>query len=161
MDGHLDGLPTAVDGTLYASSAGLIYALDAWTGTPRWTHPTNHLNGRPVVADERLYFRSGRLLQALNATNGNHLWTHCLPDSISTQPVAADGLVYFGFDGSVYALHAATGSAADENAAQAPTRPGCPPGRAEQSVDLVGSPWAARRACSVSGASDTVRGPPG
>ncbi|WP_237291732.1 outer membrane protein assembly factor BamB family protein [Streptomyces sp. Sge12] len=114
--------PAVVDGTVYIGSYDKkVYALDAVTGTPRWTHTTSsgfwarlaeRVVSSPVVVDGTVYIGSGdKKVYALDAATGTPRWTHTAGDWVLSSPTVVDGTVYVGSDDCrVYALDAATGT---------------------------------------------------
>ncbi|MFI8280814.1 PQQ-binding-like beta-propeller repeat protein [Streptomyces sp. NPDC085929] len=118
--GRVYSSPAVVDDTVYISSHDTkVYALDAATGIPRWTHTTDHtwwdvLNmGRsgssPAVVDGTVYIGSDRKVYALDAATGTPRWTYTT-GGVYSSPAVVDGTVYIGsHDKRVYALDAATG----------------------------------------------------
>ncbi|WP_330346687.1 serine/threonine-protein kinase (plasmid) [Streptomyces europaeiscabiei] len=115
--------PAVVDGTVYIGSDGKVYALDAATGTPRWTHTTSdsawtHIltalwtASSPAVVDGTVYIGSNdHKVYALDAATGTPRWTHTASGWLYSSPAVVDGTVYIGSsDGKVYALDAATGT---------------------------------------------------
>ena len=108
--------PTALGPDLLAvaDDLGRVSALDAATGTTRWTTAL----GRPVYATPAagegllLVPTSRGLLAALETETGAVRWTYAAPDSLAklATPALADGLVFVGgTDGRLRALEAATG----------------------------------------------------
>ncbi|WP_405681255.1 serine/threonine-protein kinase [Streptomyces sp. NBC_00868] len=105
--------PTVVDGTAYiGSNDRKVYALDAATGTPRWTHTTDGLVSSPAVVDGTVYIGSwDRKVYALDAATGTPRWTHTTDGRVDSSAAVVDGTVYIGsWDRKVYALDAATGT---------------------------------------------------
>ena len=114
--------PTVVAGVVYFGSGDhRVYALDASSGTLRWTFETgNVVHASPAVVDGVLYIGSwDRNLYALNAANGALLWKFQTGDDtkiynqvgIASSAAVADGAVYFGCrDGHFYAVDAKSGA---------------------------------------------------
>ncbi|MGW3377852.1 outer membrane protein assembly factor BamB family protein [Streptomyces hydrogenans] len=114
--------PAVVDATVYiASGSGEVYALDAATGTLRWTQDTNRTFWAPfgewivsslAVADGTVYIGSGdNKVYALDAATGTPRWTHTTGGAVHSSPTVVNGTVYIGSgDNKVYALDAATGT---------------------------------------------------
>jgi outer membrane protein assembly factor BamB len=94
------------NGIVYAHSYDDLYALDETTGAQLWTVDVN--GGQAAyIGDRALTFSDGKIfvgdmdgyLWCLNATNGQEIWHWPLaipPGSINTNPVVANGKVYFG-----------------------------------------------------------------
>ena len=61
-----------MDGTVYIASGTKVYALDAASGTPRWTHTTGgHVFSSPAVVDGTVYIGSNdNKVYALDAATG-------------------------------------------------------------------------------------------
>ncbi|OEJ36541.1 hypothetical protein BGK72_38255 [Streptomyces agglomeratus] len=115
--------PAVVDGIVYIGSNDKnMYALDAATGTPRWTHTTGSIRryllsgswaaSSPAVVDGTVYIGSnGKNVYALDAATGTPRWTHTTGSVVQSSPAVVDGTVYIGSsDKKVYALDAATGT---------------------------------------------------
>ncbi|MFD3309945.1 PQQ-binding-like beta-propeller repeat protein [Streptomyces sp. NPDC058694] len=115
--------PAVVDGTVYIGSTDKkVYALDAATGTPRWTHTTGSIwryflsgawaTSSPAVVDGTVYIgNTDKKVYALDAATGTPRWTHTTGGSVQSSPAVVDGTVYIGScDKKVYALDAATGT---------------------------------------------------
>ncbi|MDI1454252.1 PQQ-binding-like beta-propeller repeat protein [Streptomyces sp. ATE26] len=108
--------PVLADGSVYiASSGGRVFALDAATGTTRWTYITRgrvDCGSSPVVADGTVYIGSDHgLVYALDVATGTEQWTYATHDDRFSSPTVVGGAVYVGSDErKVYALDAATGT---------------------------------------------------
>ena len=123
--------PTVRDGTVYtADSNGVVYALDAATGSEEWTHDTGrNLHSRALVVDDGTVFvgtagtmpavasgdtdgsKAGQVL-ALDAATGAVGWTFEGPEDWFTGPACGDGRVYVGnHTGDVVALDTGSGEA--------------------------------------------------
>ncbi|MEU5599483.1 PQQ-binding-like beta-propeller repeat protein [Streptomyces sp. NPDC020298] len=108
--------PVVADGTVYiGSDRGRVYALDAATGTARWTHTTRgRINScsPPAAVGGTVYLGSDHgLVYALNAATGTEQWTYTTRDDRFSSPTVVGGTVYIGSDErKVYALDAATGT---------------------------------------------------
>lgn len=121
-DGPIQSSPTRADGTLYAKAGDRVYAVDAATGTERWSRrvgPTpdrERYDWAPAVADGRVFAVGGSTLFALDAANGDVVW-QSTADGESTRErspfynvAVRDGVVYGGAaDGTFRARDAATG----------------------------------------------------
>ncbi len=95
-----------------ASSAGLIFALQADSGIVRWQVPVGPLDrplSPPVTDGERLYVGARDGLHALTL-NGEPLWHFPTAQKITAAPVVVGGVVYAAcWDRCLYALDAVTG----------------------------------------------------
>jgi len=113
--------PVVWNGAVYFGSGdGNVYALDASTGSVRWTFKTGDVvHASPAIADGRLYIGSwDSYFYALDANTGREVWRfktgedHDIHNQVGIQSSAtiAEGVVYFGCrDSHLYALDAATG----------------------------------------------------
>lgn len=102
--------PLAIDGTLYFTSPGGSYAIDAVTCKERWsvTHPVP--TGEGVISSNRGFaYLDGTLFRgtmdghvlAISPEDGRIIWKAQIPDagpgvSIPMAPIAADGKVFIG-----------------------------------------------------------------
>ncbi len=114
--------PVVWKGAVYFGSGdGKVYALDAASGSVRWTFATGDVvHASPAIADGRLYIGSwDSFFYALDAATGKEVWRfktgedHDTHNQVGIQSSAtvADGVVYFGCrDSNLYALDAATGA---------------------------------------------------
>jgi outer membrane protein assembly factor BamB/plastocyanin len=105
--------PTVVDGVVYVGSLNSeVYALDGYSGPPRWTFKTaGQIFSSPAVANGLVYIGSNDgVFYAINAETGKERWRFSAENAISSSPAVIDGTVYFGSDdGNLYALDATTG----------------------------------------------------
>lgn len=123
--------PLAIDGTLYFTSPGGSFAIDAATCEERWRVPHPLPTGEGVVSANRGFaYLDGKLFRgtmegnvvALSAKDGRTLWDVRIPDAgpgvtIPMAPIAADGKVFIGnaggdradVRGHAYAYDAETG----------------------------------------------------
>ena len=113
--------PAVWRGAVYFGSGdGNVYALDAKSGSVRWTFKTgNVVHASPAIADGTLFIGSwDSWFYALDATTGKQRWRFktgedtVIANQVGIQSSAAvtDGVVYFGCrDGHLYAVDAATG----------------------------------------------------
>jgi outer membrane protein assembly factor BamB/plastocyanin/endonuclease YncB( thermonuclease family) len=105
--------PAVVDGVVYVGSLNSeVYALDGYSGPPRWTFKTaGQVFSSPSVANGLVYIGSNDgVFYAINAETGKERWRFSAENAISSSPAVVDGTVYFGSDdGNLYALDAATG----------------------------------------------------
>ncbi|HEY0393754.1 MAG TPA: PQQ-binding-like beta-propeller repeat protein [Candidatus Elarobacter sp.] len=123
--GAIHGSPVVAGGTLYVgSSDAKLYALDARTGTQRWSRALGApVSSTPAVADGIVYAQThaGRIV-ALRAATGATLWErktgpdlplpwgHESGDLYSSSPtLAGDVLLIGGGDGALRALDARSG----------------------------------------------------
>jgi len=119
--------PVIAEGIVYVAAYDDLYAIDETTGAQLWTVDVNtgsssfNVGDRgPTVSDGKVYVGDKEgFLWCLNATNGQEIWhwpTAIPPGDINTNPVVANGRVYFGTDdgasGNNYlvALNATTGA---------------------------------------------------
>lgn len=93
------------------SSPGVLYALDAASGTERWKFPTGPSGESPAISGGLVYAGDlGGYLHALDAVSGTERWKCSIEDGAGP-PVVSGGMVYVGgADGYVYALDAASGA---------------------------------------------------
>jgi outer membrane protein assembly factor BamB len=96
-----------VEDVVYGSAANHAYAVDALTGTVKWTFDgpagaTAFLSA-PVVMNGLVIYGGGNPFRifALNGGSGTVAWQKTLP--AITEPIAADGIVYGGAAQIVYA----------------------------------------------------------
>ena len=129
-NGPVGSSAAVAGGVVYYGGNPGLYALNATTGVPIWSIPTESFVTSPVIADGVVYaeWQSGSgnnvtgALYAVNAANGAIIWKHSFAtlagDLYSeTAPAVANGIVYctvvlYGNNrsGRVYALNAATGT---------------------------------------------------
>ncbi|MGA7076621.1 MAG: PQQ-binding-like beta-propeller repeat protein [Halobacteriota archaeon] len=130
--------PAVVDGVLYFEGvsgatelwgsgwgSGVVYALDATTGSVNWRSDVGtgrisvqDVTSSPAVVNGVVYIGGRDGLYALDASTGNHKWKFDTNgDIIDSSPAFADGVLYFGvyrhdtpFVGFVYAVDANTGA---------------------------------------------------
>ncbi|MEE6307716.1 PQQ-binding-like beta-propeller repeat protein [Plantactinospora veratri] len=107
--------PVVAGGTVYLGSAdGTLYALDAATGTVRWTHPVPEPETTATVADGVLYLAGSELLYALDVATHRIRWSFRVGGSLRSTVSATGGLVYVAdqhgsLGPNLYALDQATG----------------------------------------------------
>ncbi|MFD0968388.1 outer membrane protein assembly factor BamB family protein [Plantactinospora endophytica] len=110
-----DAGPVVAAGTVYLGSAdGTLYALDAATGTVRWTYPIPELDATLAVADGMLYLVGSETLYALDVDTRQVRWSFRVDGSLRSTLGAADGLVYVAdqhgrLGPTLHALDRATG----------------------------------------------------
>jgi outer membrane protein assembly factor BamB len=100
------------DGVVYVGTyRGYVYALNASTGAKLWRRKMGcEVNAPPAVANGVVYvyaYLCGETskLYALNARTGANLWSYPAQDSFSdSAPAVANGMVYMGAGGHVYAF---------------------------------------------------------
>lgn len=126
-DAQVQASPAVENGIVFASSVrGTLYALDAKTGTQRWSKtigddPDSVHRGwmyySPTVADGVVYqgysTSAGGFLMALDAQTGQERWNSPTAGGwiSESSPVVADGRVYIGGDGGqLIAFDATTGA---------------------------------------------------
>jgi outer membrane protein assembly factor BamB len=115
--------PAVADGTVYFGGAedtdqpnmrlkGSVHAVDALTGTEKWTLTNKGISTSVAVADEVIYFGDGdRHLFAVNAKNGQDIWMFTASGNIRT-PAIMDGRAFFGDrGGDLYAVDLKNGHA--------------------------------------------------
>lgn len=113
--------PAIADGVVYFGSGDHnVYALDAATGSLKWSFSTgNVVHASPAVVDGVVYVGSwDRNMYALDSRSGKELWrfqtgndtTTYNQIGIASSAAVADGIVFFGCrDGHFYAVDAKTG----------------------------------------------------
>jgi len=113
----VDGSPAVAGGVVYVGDDnGVMYAIDATTGSLRWKVPTagpaSSIVSRPAVVGGTVYIGSeNNDVYALDASSGRVRWTRPTGGAVDSSPAVADGLVYVGNDNNeVLALDAATGT---------------------------------------------------
>jgi len=103
------------DSVIFAAFDGMVQAVSAKDGSPRWTYDAKlGVAGDVVVAGDRVLVGSRSYdLIALDAATGKELWKHYYWFSwIESPPVVRDGVVYTGSSDAtnVYALDLVDGS---------------------------------------------------
>lgn len=113
--------PLVANGLVYFGSGdGNVYALDATSGTLKWTFPTgNVVHASPALADGTLFIGSWDTnLYAIDAASGKEKWRFKTGDDhdmhnqegFQASPMVHDGVVYVGCrDSNFYAIDAKTG----------------------------------------------------
>lgn len=119
-DGKLSA-PLVVDNVIYVGRNSPVaarhlddrlYALDAATGSVRWSYPVRGAGrGRPAAARDGVYVATPSTLLAISARSGAELWDASLGGALlSCAPVAADDRVYAAAaGGQVHCLDPVTG----------------------------------------------------
>ena len=117
--GNIYGAVVLSDGVVYfGDGKGIVYALDAETGRPKWTAPFKtaaRIWSSVIVDDKNVYAASqDHFLYAIDKVSGNLVWK--FPgdgtdiDALVGSPTVHDGTVYVGSFGSMlYAVDAQTG----------------------------------------------------
>ncbi|KAF2330693.1 PQQ-binding-like beta-propeller repeat protein [Flavobacterium daemonense] len=103
--------------TIFGSSDGNIYAVNAKTGNLKWKFKTNgSVHGSPVIDKNKIYIGGwDTVLYALDAETGKEIWrfatgTQTGFKGIQSSVAIADGKVFFGArDPFLFALDAETG----------------------------------------------------
>ncbi len=104
----------AAHDTLYVSTARGLIALNAETGSLRWTFPTEMPLGNAPTVDGDVVYVGGHdhRLYALDALTGRELWAYEAGGGFSTNPLVVEGKIILGNrDGWLYAI--TTGGALD------------------------------------------------
>lgn len=121
-DGSVGASSPAVGGDLVffgisnANGPGTLHALDARTGTAKWTYAAgSDMTSSPVLAQGTVFVGTGEgqsgTVHALDAETGSVRWRFAADAPVISSPAVAGGVVIVGSDnGTVYALDAATGS---------------------------------------------------
>lgn len=105
--------PAVADGMVYFMSNDMVlYAANASPSTekPRWAVQVGGIsrNISPVVAENTVFVAAGNYLQAYQAKSGRLRWSLQMPNTVTTTPAYANGVLYFGCaDGKFYAATAA------------------------------------------------------
>lgn len=111
--GEVYSSPAVANGTLYvASKDGILFALDAATGTERWQFRVSEYVTRssPAVVEGTVYIGGGFGFHALDAATGQQRWSVPLRYAGQASPTVANGVVIVtSQEGWVYALNAGTG----------------------------------------------------
>ena len=119
IDGHIVGQPQARDGIVYITTReGYLTAVVVRSRSILWRRPVDGADpniigqaGLPVDAAGPALKIEGPKLQAIDGM-GRVLWEFAAEGTISVDPVARDGRVYFGTaERMFYCLDAATGTA--------------------------------------------------
>jgi outer membrane protein assembly factor BamB len=97
-----DSAPVISDGDVYVGSGGgVVYALDAGTGTPSWTFPDDEaagvsaFTGSPTVSGGTVYIGANDgIVYALDTADGSQRWAVDAGGPVYSQPAVSDGVVY-------------------------------------------------------------------
>lgn len=97
--------PAVRDGVVHIAGIDNLYALDAQSGTLKWTISTERERlTAPVIVGETILVGAGRFLLALDSADGREKWRFEAGDKI-TAPALSDGTIYFwSEDGRFYAV---------------------------------------------------------
>jgi eukaryotic-like serine/threonine-protein kinase len=109
----IGGIIVANDRVYFATSDGMVYALNANGLYKEWTYKIDSkIWSAPVVDGNILYIGSlDKKIYALNATDGTKLWEYEAGGAISSTPIVYDNKVYIGdYDRQFYALDAKSGN---------------------------------------------------
>ena len=113
--------PTVANGTVYIGSGDQqVYALDAATGTLKWSFATGDVvHAAPALANNTVYIGSwDRNLYALDAATGKEKWRYTTGNDttiynqigLASSPAVAGGMVFVGGrDGKFHAVSAESG----------------------------------------------------
>jgi outer membrane protein assembly factor BamB len=111
MDDSFHASPVVVGDAAYAHMTSFFYVLDTKTGKKLWDYGYDvNADGDITVTGDTLFVHSGRTLIAVDTRTRKQKWTHQAASEAETDPVVADGRVYFGTqDGALYAVDAESG----------------------------------------------------
>ena len=105
--------PVVADGSVYVGTLrGVVHAIDAKTGTDRWTFQAGGAVLHSCAADGgKVFFGAADgKIYALNAADGTLSWSVQTGSAVWNAPVVFGGTVIVGGrDGKLYARHAASG----------------------------------------------------
>jgi outer membrane protein assembly factor BamB len=125
VDGEGFWAPGAAGGLVYAPTDGeRLYALDAKTGSVRWTVTGGGpMKSAPAIVDGVVYVAGDDgVLLALDAASGAELWRLPLDGAVTFGPILVDGVLYASTaNGSLYALAGQDNAAAPASPAPDPT----------------------------------------
>lgn len=120
--GPIRMMPSIADKILYFGSGnGVLYAIDAITGSGKWEFKTSGaIHSSPAIFKGMVYFSSrNEYLYALDSQTGKEKWKYKFAKDLEysngwdyylSSPVVADGILYTGSgDGNLYAFDPATG----------------------------------------------------
>lgn len=113
--GGIGSSPAVVNSIVYVGSDHRLYALDAMTGTLKWSYTTGGNVSSPAMVNGIVYVCSGypdSKLYALDAITGTFKWSYTVAkNGISSDPAVANGIIYaISNSGEMYALNALTGT---------------------------------------------------
>jgi outer membrane protein assembly factor BamB len=116
LQGPLGSSPAVADGVVFFGTKApdsKLYAIDAYTGTPRW--PPTPLGGggggggggilsSPAVADNLVFVGTlDGYFYCLNATSGAPVWDYPFGGPVVSSPAVADGGVFFAAGPALFA----------------------------------------------------------
>lgn len=109
------GNPAVLNGVLYGSTeSSVVSAYDAASGTLIWRGGMGNSNGSPTIADNKVFntdYTNG--LYAFDLATGVQKWVYKSFSGDFLAPVAANGMVYAGTNGTgLYAINGSTGELA-------------------------------------------------
>jgi outer membrane protein assembly factor BamB len=108
VDGEGFWAPGAAGDLVFVpSDGGRLYALDAATGQPRWTHTAGGaMKSAPAIVDGIVYAAGDEgILLALDAATGAEQWRFPLDGAVTFGPILVDGVLYISTaNGILYAL---------------------------------------------------------
>lgn len=111
--GEVYSSPAVANGVLYvAGKDGMLYALDAASGTERWRFTISEYVTRssPAIIDGTVYIGGGFAFYALDAATGQQRWSVPIRYAGQASPTVANGVVIVtSQEGWIYALKAETG----------------------------------------------------
>ncbi|MDQ3539292.1 MAG: PQQ-binding-like beta-propeller repeat protein, partial [Chloroflexota bacterium] len=110
--GEVYSSPAIANGTLYvASKDGILYALDAASGTEQWRFRISEYVTRssPAVIDGTVYIGGGFAFYAIDAATGQQQWSVPIRYAGQASPTVANGVVIVtSQEGWIYALKVGT-----------------------------------------------------
>ena len=104
--GNPGTITLAMDGTLYVSASGILFALSPYDGSVIWQFDTGNSNGNsaPAIDDNGIIYKgSFELLYALDS-DGNVLWTFPTNGWIGPPSIGSDGTIYISSD-KIYSIN--------------------------------------------------------
>lgn len=108
MPGHCCSTPSVSDGLVYVADCnGKVHCVDAKTGNPCWVHDAGgEIWASTLVADGKVYIgtKRGDFWVLAAAREKQVLSSIRLPDPVISTCVAANGVLYVGTMGRLYAL---------------------------------------------------------
>lgn len=97
---HIETTPAVANGRVVFTNEGIVYALDAATGTKRWQQQTeSHTELSPTIVADRVIVggrsADGAAVIALDLQNGAERWRTAIDaNNFGVSPAVADGVVY-------------------------------------------------------------------
>lgn len=103
--------------TIFVADESTIYAIDVTDGNEKWRYAVNDsVESSPIFSNGLIFFGTGssngknKAFLALNAITGDVKWKIDLKYAgIKCSPIAHNGIIYLGFEGTFYALDALSG----------------------------------------------------